>query len=135
MGRFLRFACAGAIALTMAAVRAQDSPPAAPAPGRFVPTAPEAAPSTSAAAAMARKVPRPAGPSTTDEPGLAARAQAPADAEHQAARARCEAHPKAQQETCLREADESYERALDGENPAEQAHSGGHAGAGETRLD
>lgn len=123
----LRFLCAGALALTAVAVHAQNSPPPAPAPGRVVPSSPEAAPSTPLAA---RKVPSPAANPTTDELTTSARAQA--DAEHQAARARCEAHPTSEQAACLRAADEAYDRVLAGQNPDEQGNPGSNTGADET---
>ena len=108
MEHFLRFLCAGALALTTAA--------AAPAPGRVVPTSPEAAPATPAAT-PARKAAAPPGNAAADESGLTASVRAQADAEHQAARARCEVHPYTEQEACLREADAAYDRALAAENP------------------
>ena len=67
-----------------------------------MPTAPEAAPAVPPDGA--RTVPALAGNAPVDT--------APIDAEHQAARARCEVHPKAEQEAYLREADAAYEREL-----------------------
>ena len=117
--------------MTAVTVHAQNSPPPAPAPGRLAPSSPEAAPSTSAAAA--RKVPTPAGNPTTDEPKFTTNARAQADAEHQAARARCEAHPTPDDRAaCLRQADEDYDRALAGQNPGEQGNPGSNTGANET---
>ena len=116
-----RFALVGAFALTAVTVYGQNSPPVAPAPGRVVPASPEAALSTSAA--PARNVRTPAGKPTPDAPN------ARADAEHQAARARCEVHPKSDQATCLREADAAYERALAGQKLGQQSSPGSSAGA------
>jgi len=125
METLLRLVCAGALTLMVTPVWGQDSPPA-PGPARVAPTSPEAAPSTSPAVVPARKIPNPA----TDTPtltGNAARAQA--DAEHQAARARCEVHAKPDEAACLREADEAYDRALASQNPGQPANPGSSTGA------
>lgn len=98
----LRFACTCALALATATVCAQNSPPPAPAPGRTVPTSPEAAPTVPAE--RARTAGAPARNAPIDTTAL--------DAEHQAARARCEAEANDDQEACLRAADQAYERAL-----------------------
>ena len=115
MEPLLRLACAGALTLMVTAVWGQDSPPA-PGPARVAPTSPEAAPSTPSAV-PARKIPIPARNPATDTPTLTRNARAQADAEHQAARARCEVHAKPDEAACLREADEAYDRALASHNP------------------
>jgi hypothetical protein len=109
MNRSLRIVCVAATTSAIAlSAYAQNSPPQPPPP--------------------ARKVPTPAGKPTSDEPALTTNARAQANAEHKAARARCEAGPQNQRDDCLRQADARYDRALAGANPGEQGNPGSNTG-------
>ena len=114
MNRCLRivFAAAMTSAIALGAF-AQNSPPE-PAP----PPKPVAKPT----------FPTPGGNPSSDEPALTTNARAPANAEHTAARAKCEKGPTTQRDDCLRQADEHYYRALAGENPGEQGNPGSNTG-------
>jgi hypothetical protein len=116
MNRCLQAVCAAMVGAMVFGASAQNSPPE-PAPKPAKPT-----------------FPTPGGNPTSDEPVLTTNARAQANAEHKAARAKCEKGPMSQRDDCLRQADEHYDRALAGENPGEQGNPGSNTGFKGTGL-
>jgi len=78
--------------------------------------------------------PWPGGNPSSDEPAITTNAKAQANAEHKAARAKCEKLSSTERQECVRKADENYDRALAGESPGEQGNPGSNAGAKGTGL-
>ena len=117
MNRCVRIACAAALSAMVLGVWAQNSPP-------------EPAPKPAAKPTF----PTPGGNPSSDEPALTTNARAQANAEHKAARAKCEKGPQGQRDDCLRQADELYDKALAGENPGEQGNPGSNTAAKGTGL-
>ena len=113
MNRCLQIFCVTALALTVFGTYAQNSPP-------------EPAPAPKPAAKPA--FPTPGGNPSSDEPALTTNAKAQANAEHKAARAKCDKGPASQRDDCLRQADEHYYHALAGDNPGEQGNPGSNTG-------
>ena len=116
MNRWVQIACAAALGAMVIGAYGQNSPPQPP---------PKAAKPT---------FPTPGGNPSSDEPALTANARAQADAEHKAARSKCQKGPQGQRDDCLRQADERYDQALAGKNPGEQGNPGSNTGAKGTGL-